>query len=319
MADTSALDALAALADELEAAKTALRGYERMLDWHVTCERCAAQLDELYAATVAREVLSAALDSPPGAATLVELATEAARRLTGIADLDAERAAQGWAVEDVFYLDMCRERDHERAMRAERTAERDRARGTAVALEAENARLREGIERLASDLYNPLHERDGAAPQDMPEVAEDLRALLADTDSAREDDGGTMTPEQRVYRAMADAALHPIPPGLAWYAVEAVRAALTSDDPEVVRAMAERVGLTVSTRERYEAVCLGSLKPDGQPRAFSFGADRAERVLERIRRSELGLSPETHICMRATQTSASVSTWSAWREVPDAD
>jgi len=63
------------------------------------CERCADQLDELYAATVAREVLAAALDSPPGAATFVELATEAARRLTGIADLDAERAAhmQRWA------------------------------------------------------------------------------------------------------------------------------------------------------------------------------------------------------------------------------
>ncbi len=64
------------------------------------------------------------------------------------------------------------------------------ARAWAVALEAENARLREGIERLVSDLDNPLRERDSAAPQDMPEVAEDLRALLADTDSAREDDGG---------------------------------------------------------------------------------------------------------------------------------
>ena len=92
MADTSALDALAALADELQAARAAVRSYETMLNWHVTCERCADQLDELYAATVAREVLAAALDSPPGAATLVELATEAARRLTGIADLDAERA-----------------------------------------------------------------------------------------------------------------------------------------------------------------------------------------------------------------------------------
>lgn len=70
------------------------------------------------------------------------------------------------------------------------TGERDRARGTAATLEAENARLREGIERLVSDLDNPLRERDSAAPQDMPEVAEDLRALLADTDSAREDDGG---------------------------------------------------------------------------------------------------------------------------------
>lgn len=52
-----------------------------------------------------------------------------------------------------------------------------------------------------------------------------------------------MTPEQRVYRAMADAALQPIPPALAWYALDAVRAAITSDDPAVVRAMAERVGL----------------------------------------------------------------------------
>ena len=321
MADTSALDALAALADELEAAKTALRGYERMLNWHVTCERCAAQLDELYAATVAREVLSAALDSPPGAATLVELATEAARRLTGIADLDIERAAhmQRWAEqaepmlgirghqrecadraerrrelsrpfladrerltgevaqlrEDLSRLAsewereltsdhrpasaleaeldpaefrtkpnpdqpdrcpsidphdtlQCTRRIHEdgqcqsggiawvkgtprymsdaeRANRmegmaerlAERlvdveerlTGERDRARGTAANLEAENARLREGIERLCSDIDNPLRERHDESPHDLPEVAEDLRALLADTDSAQ-DEGG---------------------------------------------------------------------------------------------------------------------------------
>ena len=32
-------------------------------------------------------------------------------------------------------------------------------------------------------------------------------------------------------------------------ALDAVRAALTSDDPAVMRAMAERVGLTVETRE----------------------------------------------------------------------
>ena len=127
MADTSALDALAALADELQAAKAAVRSYEAMLDWHVTCERCAAQLDELYAATVAREVLAAALDSPPGAATLVELATEAARRLTGIADLDIERAAhmQRWAEQAEPMLGI---RGHQRecADRAERRRELSR-------------------------------------------------------------------------------------------------------------------------------------------------------------------------------------------------
>ena len=69
------------------------------------------------------------------------------------------------------------------------TAERDRARGTAVALEAENARLREGIERLCSDIDNPLRERHDESPHDLPEVAEDLRALLADTDSAQAEGG----------------------------------------------------------------------------------------------------------------------------------
>lgn len=47
--------------------------------------------------------------------------------------------------------------------------------------------------------------------------------------------------------------------------------------------------------------------------------DRPWRILEAIRRRELGLSPETHICMGAIQTSASVSMRSPWREVPDAD
>lgn len=64
-----------------------------------------------------------------------------------------------------------------------------RARGTAVALEAENARLREGIERLCSDIDNPLRERHDESPHDLPEVAEDLRALLADTDSAQAEGG----------------------------------------------------------------------------------------------------------------------------------
>ena len=69
------------------------------------------------------------------------------------------------------------------------TAERDRARGTAVALEAENARLRDGIERLASMLDTPAHRRPPKAPRFLNEAADDLRALLADTDGAR-DDGG---------------------------------------------------------------------------------------------------------------------------------
>ena len=69
------------------------------------------------------------------------------------------------------------------------TGERDRARGTAATLEAENARLREGIERLCSDIDNPLRERHDESPHDLPEVAEDLRALLADTDSAQAEGG----------------------------------------------------------------------------------------------------------------------------------
>ena len=69
------------------------------------------------------------------------------------------------------------------------TAERDRARGTAVALEAENARLRDGIERLASMLDTPAHRRPPKAPRFLNEAADDLRALLADTDGAK-DEGG---------------------------------------------------------------------------------------------------------------------------------
>ena len=78
MADTSALDALAALADELQAARAAVRSYETMLNWHVTCERCAAQLDELYAATVARIVAAVAplIERDSRAAALEEAAGE---------------------------------------------------------------------------------------------------------------------------------------------------------------------------------------------------------------------------------------------------
>ena len=131
------------------------------------------------------------------------------------------------------------------------------------------------------------------------------------------------TPEQRVAERVAAAWVNAYVPfnsvDATTAALNAVRAALTSDDPAVVRAMAERVGLTISTRERYEAACRDSLDPNGQPTVFSFGQDRPWRILEAIRRRELGLSPETHICMGAIQTFASVSTWSPWREVPDAE
>lgn len=132
------------------------------------------------------------------------------------------------------------------------------------------------------------------------------------------------TPEERVAEAMTSSPNGPwltvsIAPSFAHTALNAVRDALASDDPAVVRAMAERVGLTISTRERYEAACRDSLDPNGQPTVFSFGQDRPWRILEAIRRRELGLSPETHICMGAIQTFASVSTWSPWREVPNAD
>ena len=62
---------------------------------------------------------------------------------------------------------------------AERTAERDRARGTAAAQEAENARLREGIESMMRDVgkAQPAHVTPGI-------VAVRLKALLA------EDEGG---------------------------------------------------------------------------------------------------------------------------------
>jgi hypothetical protein len=69
------------------------------------------------------------------------------------------------------------------------TAERDRARGLAATLEAENARLRDGIERLASMLDTPAHRRPPKAPRFLNEAADDLRALLADTDGAK-DEGG---------------------------------------------------------------------------------------------------------------------------------
>ena len=59
------------------------------------------------------------------------------------------------------------------------TAERDRARGTAATLEAENARLREGIESMMRDVgkAQPAHVTPGI-------VAVRLKALLA------EDEGG---------------------------------------------------------------------------------------------------------------------------------
>ena len=60
------------------------------------------------------------------------------------------------------------------------TAERDRARGTAATLEAENARLRAGIEALADQWEaDPSNDRTAGPPQ--PEdYGMDLRALLAE-------------------------------------------------------------------------------------------------------------------------------------------
>lgn len=124
---TEALDALSALAAELHAARAVILSYERMLDWQVTCQCCAAQLDTLADAHTAADVLAAALDSPPGAATLLDLAVEAARRLTGIADLDAERALhmQRWAEQDEPLLGI-REHQRECADRAARRRELSR-------------------------------------------------------------------------------------------------------------------------------------------------------------------------------------------------
>ncbi len=67
------------------------------------------------------------------------------------------------------------------------TAERDRARGLAVALEAELARLREGIEALA-DEWHQAYDPDPIVLTNRMRAA-DLRALLADTDSAKAEGG----------------------------------------------------------------------------------------------------------------------------------
>jgi len=94
-----------------------------------------------------------------------------------------------------------------------------RARGTAAALEAELAELREQIEHWCAEVEA--------------------------SSGSRVDPGGTMTPEQRVAEAMlgghrgAGERRH-----LAERVLNAVRDALASDDPETVRAMAERIGLT---------------------------------------------------------------------------
>ena len=66
---------------------------------------------------------------------------------------EVERLHGQARVEDVIYLDVCQQLDHERAVRTEIAAERDRARGTAAHLEAENALLSEGVERLSSKIY----------------------------------------------------------------------------------------------------------------------------------------------------------------------
>lgn len=83
--------------------------------------------------------------------------------------------------------------------------------------------------------------------------------------------------------------------------------------------MAERVGMTVNTHERYEAVQRDSLDGDGKPQSFSFGSDHQVTVELAVHRRQYGLSPETHTIVRATWVSASVSTWSQWQEVSNAD
>lgn len=138
-----------------------------------------------------------------------------------------------------------------------------------------------------------------------------------------------MTPEQRVAEAIEEADAETLDyerrspddgyGSHATAALDAIRDALASDDPAVVRAMAERVGLRVNTRIEYEAVCRGSLDQTGQPRSFSFGSDRANRVLEAILRRKFGLSPETHLVMCAELLTASVTVGGPWREVPDAE
>ena len=200
--------------------------------------------------------------------------------------------------EDVIYLDVCRQLDHERAVRTEIAAERDRARGTAAHLEAENALLSEGVERLSSKIYKLRRE----AMDDLMALDRVLYAKACELFDNPKDSADTSSVEIATTAAL-----------------DAVRAALTSDDPAVMRAMAERVGLRVNTRIEYEAVCRGSLDQTGQPRSFSFGSDRANRVLEAILRRKFGLSPETHLVMCAELLTASVTVGGPWREVPDAD
>ncbi len=70
-------------------------------------------------------------------------------------------------------------------------------------------------------------------------VAEELArdVWVGYTDEAGDDDGNYGVVDSDGRRTLSK------------HALNAVRAALNSDDPAVVRAMAERVGLTVETRE----------------------------------------------------------------------
>ena len=150
----------------------------------------------------------------------------------------------------------------------------------------------------------------------------EIRAALPNA-APKETPMADPTPEQRVAEALASSPNGPrltlpgpvsIAPSFATAALNAVRDALASGDTAVVRAMAERVGLTVSESTNYSAV-----RRD-RPTSHSMSGDHdwRGRIASAIARSDYGMSPDTHVLMCAVRTSASVSTWSPWREVPDA-
>jgi len=83
-----------------------------------------------------------------------------------------------------------------------------------------------------------------------------------------------VTPEQRVTAAIdCTPYAKATPDAYADAALDAVRDALTSDDPQVVGAMAERVGLSVSTQEGFEAARRDSIDKHGHAHVFSYRAD----------------------------------------------
>jgi hypothetical protein len=129
-----------------------------------------------------------------------------------------------------------------------------------------------------------------------------------------------VTPEQRVTAAIdCTPYAKATPDAYATAALDAVRDALTSDDPQVVGAMAERVGLSVSTQEGFEAARRDSIDKHGHAHVFSYRADDPRKIRAAITNRWLGLSPEKHVLVRSTTVTAAVWVHSPWREVPDAD